>query len=93
LNWSTLKYVFGQLSLSPTLGQAGWEIPASSAARLVGVAGPRMQLARRFAAEGAIPLVYAIEQFEKNAAELLQRVRVAIYLSSPTAAPLSPDWR
>jgi hypothetical protein len=38
----------------PTLDQAGWEIPASSAARLVGVAGPRMKLARRFAAEGAM---------------------------------------
>jgi hypothetical protein len=43
-----------RLSLPPTLDQAGWEIPASSAARLVGVAGPRMKLARRFAAEGAM---------------------------------------
>ena len=40
--------------MPPTLDQAGWEIPASSAARLVGVAGPRMKLARRFAAEGAM---------------------------------------
>jgi hypothetical protein len=29
------------------LDQVGWEIPASSAAQLVGVAGPRMKLARR----------------------------------------------
>ena len=43
--------VFRGMSLPPTLDQAGWEIPASSAARLVGVAGPRMKLARRFAAE------------------------------------------
>ena len=35
------------MSLPPTLDQVGWEIPASSAARLVGVAGPRMKLARR----------------------------------------------
>jgi hypothetical protein len=31
-----------------------------------------------------IRLVYAIEQFEKNAAELLQQVRVAIYPPPPT---------
>jgi hypothetical protein len=43
-----------KLSLPPTLDQAGWEILASSAARLVGVAWPRMKLARRFAAEGAM---------------------------------------
>jgi hypothetical protein len=42
------------MSLPPTLDQVGWEVPASSAARLVGVAGPRMKLARRFAAEGAM---------------------------------------
>jgi hypothetical protein len=54
LNWSTLKYVFGRSELTPTLDQVGWEIPASSAVRPVGVAGPRMKLARRFAAEGAM---------------------------------------
>jgi hypothetical protein len=42
------------MSLPPTLDLAGSEIPASSAARLVGAAGPRMKLARRFAAEGAM---------------------------------------
>ena len=45
--------VWGWLSLPPTLGQADWEIPASSAARLVEVAGPRMKLARRFAGRGS----------------------------------------
>ena len=41
----------GLLSLPLTLDHAGWEIPASSAAQLVGVAEPRMKLFRRFAAE------------------------------------------
>ena len=36
------------VSLPPTLDQAGQEIPASSAARLAGVAEPRMKLSRRF---------------------------------------------
>ena len=47
-NWGVL------LSLPPTLDQASWEIPASSAARLVGFAGPRMKLPRRFAAKRAM---------------------------------------
>jgi hypothetical protein len=46
--------VHGWLEFAPTLDQAGWEIPPSSTARLFGVAGPRMKLARRFAAKGAM---------------------------------------
>ena len=36
--------VHGWLNLPPTLDQAGWETLASSAARLIGVAGPRERL-------------------------------------------------
>src|ERR1700748_806123 len=42
------------LNLPPTLDQAGRENPASSETRLVGGAGPRMKLSRRFAAKRAM---------------------------------------
>jgi hypothetical protein len=42
------------VSLPPTLDQAGQEIPASSAARLAGVAGRRIKLSRRFPADRSL---------------------------------------
>ncbi|MGA2495383.1 MAG: hypothetical protein ABSF67_21000 [Roseiarcus sp.] len=42
------------VSLPPTLDHAVRDIPASSAARLAGVAEPRTKLSRRFAAERAM---------------------------------------
>ena len=62
-SFSTQSNVTGPspgMSLPPTLDQAGWEIPASSAARLVGVAGPRMKLARFHAR--AISCAFAVER-------------------------------
>jgi hypothetical protein len=48
--FSTNMFLPRHLNLPPTLDQAGWEIPASSAARQVGLGEPRMKLPRRFAA-------------------------------------------